>query len=412
MRASVGAAKMNASLATHTPPAQNPRRTFGLACGAHALHDGFTDLLYVLLPIWQTQFGLTYGEVGLLRALYAGAMAGFQMPAGSLAGRFGGGLILSLGTALAGLGFLVVGASTGFSILALGLIVAGLGSSTQHPIASDLVAHAYVGPKSRQMLGAYNFAGDVGKMVLPAATALLLIWMPWPAAFYALGAFGLIAAAVIWKLAGKVHQEVRAAAASSGGMLNSTRLGRGFYLLLAIGIIDSATRMGFLTFLPFLLREKGADLPMIGFALSVVFAGGAVGKLVCGVLGQRLSVLRTVLLTEGATALGIIALLPLDLAPAMALLALIGVMLNGTSSVLYGSVPELVTSERRAGAFGLFYTGTIGSGAVAPVVYGLFSDALGVSFMMMIISGIVLFTLPLAVLLNSSFSRQPTAPAL
>jgi MFS family permease len=235
--------------------------------------------------------------------------------------------------------------------------------------------------------------------------------MPWPAAFCALGAFGLVAAVVIWKLAGTAHQEIPAAATFSGGMLNSTRLGRGFYLLLAIGIIDSATRMGFLTFIPFLLREKGADLPIIGLALSLVFAGGAVGKLVCGVLGQRLGILKTVLLTEAATALGILALLPLDLAPAMALLALIGVMLNGTSSVLYGSVPELVTSERRAGAFGLFYTGTIGSGAVAPVIYGLFSDALGVSFMMMIISGIVLFTLPLAVLLNSSFSRPPPSVA-
>jgi len=60
-----------------------------VACGAHALHDGFTDLLYVLLPLWQAEFGLGYAEVGVLRALYAGSMAGFQLPAGALAGRFG-----------------------------------------------------------------------------------------------------------------------------------------------------------------------------------------------------------------------------------------------------------------------------------------------------------------------------------
>ena len=41
----------------------------GVACGAHVLHDGYTDLLYVLLPIWQAQFGLGYAEVGALRAL-------------------------------------------------------------------------------------------------------------------------------------------------------------------------------------------------------------------------------------------------------------------------------------------------------------------------------------------------------
>src|ERR1700740_1475863 len=90
------------------------RRTMGVACGAHVLHDGYTDLLYVLLPLWQAEFGLGYAEVGLLRALYTGSMAGLQVPAGALAERIGGPLLLGLGTALAGIGYLVAGASAGF----------------------------------------------------------------------------------------------------------------------------------------------------------------------------------------------------------------------------------------------------------------------------------------------------------
>ena len=68
---------------------RDERRTAGVAWGAHALHDGYTDLIYVLLPIWQKEFGLGYAELGLLRALYAGTMAGFQIPAGLLAERLG-----------------------------------------------------------------------------------------------------------------------------------------------------------------------------------------------------------------------------------------------------------------------------------------------------------------------------------
>src|SRR5882762_1943423 len=86
------------------------RRTMGVACGAHVLHDGYTDLLYVLLPIWQAEFGLGYAEIGLLRALYAGSMAGFQVPAGALAERIGGPLVLGLGTALVGIGYFAAGA--------------------------------------------------------------------------------------------------------------------------------------------------------------------------------------------------------------------------------------------------------------------------------------------------------------
>src|SRR4249920_112931 len=88
------------------------RRAMGVACGAHVLHDGYTDLLYVLLPLWQAEFGLGYAEVGLLRALFTGSMAGFQVPAGALGERIGGPLLLGIGTALAGVGFLIAGART------------------------------------------------------------------------------------------------------------------------------------------------------------------------------------------------------------------------------------------------------------------------------------------------------------
>ena len=81
----------------------------------------------------------------------------------------------------------------------------------------------------------------------------------------------------------------------------------------------------------------------------------------CGFLGARLGVLPTVLLTEGVTAVGILALLPLPIGAALALLPVIGVALNGTSSVLYGTVPDLVPADRRESAFGVFYTGTIGA---------------------------------------------------
>src|SRR4051812_7724111 len=67
---------------------------------AHVLHDGYTDLFYVLLPIWQAECGLGYAEIGALRALYGGSMASFQVPAGIIAERLGGPLILGLGTAL------------------------------------------------------------------------------------------------------------------------------------------------------------------------------------------------------------------------------------------------------------------------------------------------------------------------
>jgi MFS family permease len=376
--------------------AASGRRTMGVACGAHVLHDGYTDLLYVLLPLWQAEFGLGYAEVGLLRALYTGSMAGLQVPAGALAGRIGGPLLLGLGTALAGVGYLIAGASTGFALLVVALMIGGAGSSVQHPISANLVAQAFSGPRSRMAFATYNFSGDLGKMAFPAATAGLLMLLPWRATTAVIGLVGLAAAAAILSVRGLPGEGSRAEPSEKAEMASETGPdGRGFPLLLTIAMIDSATRMGFLTFLPFLLKMKGADLPTIGIALTLIFTGGAAGKLACGWLGQRLGMVWATILTEGLTALGIIVLVPLPLVAGLCVLPLIGVALNGTSSVLYGTVPELVSAKRRQRAFSIFYTGGVGAGALAPVVYGLASDFVDVPVMMVLVAAVALVTLPL-----------------
>jgi FSR family fosmidomycin resistance protein-like MFS transporter len=389
-----------APTAPAAPITAPPQRVLGVACGAHALHDGFTDALYVLLPVWQAEFGLSYAAVGLMRAIYTGVMAAFQVPAGHLAARLGGPLLLAAGTALAGAGFLLAGFSSGLMLLATGLIVSGIGASVQHPIASDLVAHSFA-PRTRTALGAYNFAGDLGKMLVPAGTALLLQTMAWRQTVWLLGAAGLLVGALILPALRSIQRAHRAPRADADAIeigAAGVSLFRvpGFAILTSIGCLDSATRMGFLTFLPFLLVSKGADVATIGLALSLVFAGGAAGKLACGFLGERLGFFRTVLITELATACGILLLLPMPLIGCMGALPIIGVALNGTSSVLYGSVPEFVPAAQRARAFGVFYTGTIGGGALSPIAYGLVSDITGIPMMMMIIAAVVIATLPLA----------------
>jgi FSR family fosmidomycin resistance protein-like MFS transporter len=397
-------------------PAHPDKRPAYVAYAAHALHDGFTDLMYVLLPLFQAEFALAYAQTGLLRSIYAGAMAAFQVPSGHLAARFGNRAVLAAGTALAACGFLLAGIGNSFIMLIIALGVLGLGLSTQHPISADLVAETYQGAASRKAIGTYNFAGDIGKMIFPAAIALLLVFMSWRATALSVGCFGLLAAiAVFVALAPTARHAAHHANADAKAAENNTGSGipsrRNFFTLLSIGVIDSATRMGFLTFLPFLLQQKGASVQSIGAALTLVFAGGALGKFVCGHLGARLGTIATVFLTEGLTAACILLLIPLPLVAAFALLPILGIMLNGTSSVLYGSVPELVAPAERRRAFAIFYTGTIGSGAVSPVLYGLFSDALGIPTMMAVIAGIVLLTLPLAWKLRSAWPRAAEGQA-
>ena len=43
--------------------------------GTRACISGYTDLVWIALPIWQAEFGLSYAVVGLLRMIYSGTLA-------------------------------------------------------------------------------------------------------------------------------------------------------------------------------------------------------------------------------------------------------------------------------------------------------------------------------------------------
>ena len=152
------------------------------------------------------------------------------------------------------------------------------------------------------------------------------------------------------------------------------------------------------------LIAKGLTTASVGLALALLFAGGAVGKFVCGLAAERIGVIRAVILTEVATAVGIVAVTWAPLPVALAVLPALGIALNGTSSVLYGTVADLVTADRRSRAYGLYYTITLAASALSPTLYGLLSDAAGVRPTLWLVAGLVLLTVPLALVLRAALA--------
>lgn len=372
------------------------RRSLIAACSAHAVHDGLTDLIYVLLPIWQAQFSISYALVGLLRGSYSGMMAGFQLLASRMAKRWGRERMLVGGTALAGVAYLIAGQAGGLTVLLAALLLGGLGASTQHPLASSLITDTYeAGGGVKEALAQYNFAGDIGKTLIPGMVGLLLVVVSWQASVTLMGLLGLAAAGMLWWLIPARDEQV-SSKGKAAKAITGTGSATGLRALLLTGTLDSAVRMGFLTFLPFLLKSKGAGTAGIGLALSLLFVGGAFGKLLCGYLGARIGMMKTVWITESATSLLILLAVWLPLVGMMAMLPLLGLALNGTSSVLYGVVPELASAGKREQAFALFYTCTIGGGALSPVLFGRLGDVAGVSIALITLAAILLFTLPLS----------------
>jgi MFS family permease len=382
------------------------KRTLATCCAAHTLHDGLSDVTYVLLPLLAQTFGLSLAQVGLIRSAHRVAMASFQIPAGLIAERFGERNLLALGTFIAGAAFLALGYAPGFWAILVALFFAGVGGAVQHPLSSTIISHAYPDEGRRGALGTYNFFGDVGKFVFGGLVSLLLLTgISWQAPVIGFGLLGIATAVAIFFTVSNTRAAAPAAASAAPAPKTpgwGIRNPQAFTALCLIEILDSSTRTGFLTFIAFVLIAKGLPEGWAVLSVPLILVGGMAGKLACGFLAERFGVVRMIIITEVATGCGILATLALPGATSFLLLPLIGVVLQGTSSVLYATVGEYVEQDRLPRAFGFFYT--LGSlcGIAAPLGYGLLGDLQGVETSIAVIGVAVFLTVPLAMALKPS----------
>lgn len=372
----------------------------------HFIDDGFADSIYLLLPFIAVELHLSFSEVGILKGVFSGAMGLFQLPLSLLGEKVGELTVIASGTIGLAVGFLFLSLATTFPAIFMILILAKGIAAGQHGLSSSVLSRVFEGPGRRAAMGTFNFSGDVGKVCIPFLLALLINFIGWRPAVFSLSIGGILLSAIFWLLARKSQASSPLLSAMQERVAEDSRWGirdpKGFSALLTIGIIDISTRTALLTFLPFLLLKKEIPAAQVGFALTLLFAGGAVGKFGCGVLAEWFGVVPMVVVTEALTTAGILSLFWAPLAAVWILLPLVGVVLNGTSSVLYATVAEIISPAGRSRGYGLYYAITLGSGAVSPVIYGLITDSLGLSFSVISIGLMALITIPLSRFLSKN----------
>ncbi len=376
----------------------------------HFIDDGFADSIYLLLPFIAVELHLSFSEVGILKGVFSGAMGLCQLPLSLLGEKVGELTVIASGTIGLAAGFLLLSLATTFPSIFATLILAKGVAAGQHGLSSSVLSRVFEGPGRRAAMGTFNFSGDLGKVCLPFLLALLINLIGWRPAVFSLAIGGIILTPIFWALARKSQESSTLLPAKQERVAGDSRWGirdpKGFSALLTIGVIDISTRNALLTFLPFLLLKKEIPADQVGFALTLLFAGGAAGKFGCGVLGEWFGVIPMVVVTEALTAAGILSLFWAPLTAVWILLPLVGVVLNGTSSVLYATVAEIISPAGRSRGYGLYYAITLGSGAVSPVIYGLVTDSLGLSFTVISIGLMVLITIPLSRFLSKDKPDQ------
>jgi MFS transporter, FSR family, fosmidomycin resistance protein len=359
------------------PVASAARRTLLVTSAIHVSNDACFALLYPLLPFIAADLHLSYTQIGLIKASFSSASSILQIPVGILGERCGEALILLLGNIWVGLGLVLMAASGGYALLLLTALIAGIGGNAQHPLAAAIVSRAFVRARRATALGTLNFTGDLGKMIGPLVVGVIAVRWGWRMALVSVG--GVTAALTIPLLIGRRAAlppvDVSVGTEDGGEIQTTTR--PGFPFLLIVGALDTATRGGALTFIPFIFARQGVSAPAISALFSLIFAAGAAGKFLCGWLGDHWGACAVIVGTELMTALTLVGFITAPVWAIIPIAALFGFSLNGTSSVLSAAVAHFVPSHQRARGYGTYFTAALLSSAFAPLIYGFLGDAAG-----------------------------------
>jgi MFS family permease len=383
-------------------------RLLGAASVLHLTNDACFALLYPLLPFIAADLNLSYTEVGLVKAVFSGSSSALQLPVGVLGERLGAYLVLALGNAWVGVGLVAMAGAGGYLWLLGAVLLAGLGGNAQHPLAAALVSRAVPTRNTSRALGTLNFIGDLGKLVGPLVVAVVVPQFGWRGALAGMGLWTALVSLVA--LVGRSTLEPATVASSVATASNGRGAGRGFGWLLAAGALDTATRGAALTFLPFLFQNQGLDASATSLLFGLIFAAGAAGKFACGWVGDRWGTVRLIVATELVTAASLIGFLGAPPLATVPLALVFGFVLNGTSSPLTAAVAQLAPAERRAWAYGLYFTVSLVSSSLAPLAYGLLADQAGLVAVFVVLAAMTSAIVPLVVPLRVALREtQPAA---
>ena len=159
-----------------------------------------------------SEYGLGNQRLGLIFSAFLIGYAGFQIPAGWLAVRFGPRLVLTLGVVWWGIATALTALLPSGIAHAVVLLIAirfalGAGEAVIYPAANQFVAH-WIPLEERGFVNGLIFAGvGAGSGLTPPLLTWIILNQGWRAAFWFSAIVGLIAGAVWWFVARDTPEE-------------------------------------------------------------------------------------------------------------------------------------------------------------------------------------------------------------
>jgi FSR family fosmidomycin resistance protein-like MFS transporter len=348
----------------------------------HLLNDMMQALLPAIYPSLKVDFGLSFGQVGMVTLVYQVTASILQPLVGLYADRRPTPLALPGGTLFSLAGLMVLSVAHGYGILLVGASLLGVGSSVFHPESSRVVRMA-AGGRHGLAQSLFQVGGNVGSALGPLAAALVVLrWGQSSLAFFAL--LALVSAAILWNVGTwyKHHGVARLTAHASHKAAHaalptgSVRRGMGVLLVLVFSkYVYLASLTSYFTF--YLIHRFGLSVRDAQLELFVFSVAVAIGTMVGGPFGDRIGRKRVIWFS-------ILGALPFTLTLPYANLFWTGPLVVVIGLILASAFPAIVVFAQELApgkvgmVSGLFFGLAFGVGGLGAAALGALADVWGI----------------------------------
>lgn len=346
---------------------------------SHFLNDLMQSLLPAIYPMLKEDFGLSFGQVGLLTLTFQTTASLLQPVVGIVADRRPLPYSMAVGMSATLAGLLLLAVAGNFTVLVTAAALIGLGSAIFHPEASR-VARMAAGLRPGLAQSVFQVGGNFGSAVGPLLAAFIVL----PLGQKSIGLFSVLAVVAMFVLF-KVGNWYKTHLAN---LLNrrqavyanaSKRRIMGSVLILVVLTLSkaayAATLSSYYTF--FLIERFGVSIRDSQLLLFVYMAAVVVGTLIGGPLGDRFG-RKLILWISVLGALPFTLLLPwVNLPWTIVLTVVIGVIMASAFPAIVVYAQELLPNGVGM-VSGLLYGLAFGMAGIAAALLGSLADSHGI----------------------------------
>jgi MFS family permease len=366
-------------------------RVIGLISLAHGSSHFFHLVLPPMFPWLKNEFALSYAELGLLMSIFFVVSCIVQAASGFLVDRIGARPVLFVGMALLSLAGLTYSQSTGYSMLILGAVIAGLGNGVFHPVDYTLINHKISPPNLPYAYSMHGVAGYLGWAAAPAFMVGIAQLSDWRMAFLSAAALEALILLILWLNKSQLIDDVKERHAQShadeqainpGGAPASTFA---FLKLPAVWLcwifffFSMASTSSLQSFAPSaLFKVYQIPIDVGSYFITLLALGSAGGVLFGGYLAAKLKAPERIV----SSCLSVTVVMCLLLATGMVSAEIIpfifcalgfgyGVIAPSRDLLVKLATPKGVSGR----VYGIVYSGIDLGAAVGPFIFGFFMDA-------------------------------------